>query len=80
MLIKTVLNHCHKFHSLVYTKTSLVKNGHNETLIVDIAARKNGKKLCSKCKQSCTGYDRMSPRLYHQLGELPRPNNTHKFL
>ena len=64
MLVKTVLNHCHKFHSFVYTKVSLVKDDLNESIIVDITARKNGKRLCSKCKQSCKGYDRMNPRLF----------------
>ena len=64
MLVKTVLNHCHKFNSFVFTKVSLVENDHSESIIVNITARKNGKKLCSKCKRVCKGYDRMSSRLY----------------
>jgi len=64
MLIKTILNFCHKFNSFVYDNVSIEAHNLNTIIIVDIKARSNGKKLCSICRRQCSGYDRLKPRLF----------------
>ncbi len=65
MLIKTILNYCLKYNSFLYKKVHFSKNRSGEPeIIIDIAARANGKKLCSICKKHCKGYDRLSTRLF----------------
>jgi transposase len=65
MLLKTILNHCHKFKSFVYKKVHLLTDDNgNPIIIVDIEARANGQKLCSRCYRPSPGYDRLKPRTY----------------
>lgn len=65
MLIKTILNYCLKYNSFLYQKVHFSKNCNGDPeIIIDIAARANGKKLCSICKMQCRGYDRLSTRLF----------------
>jgi len=65
MLIKTILNHCQKFNSFVYLNAHFEKNQiADPVLIIEIEARKNGKKLCSVCKIQCKGYDRLNARRF----------------
>jgi len=65
MLIKTLLNHCYKFSSFVYTSIKLeIGDNDSQCIIVDIVPRQNGKKLCSKCKRVCKGYDTLQNRLF----------------
>lgn len=65
MLVKTILNRFYKFKSFIYQSVhfSTKLNG-NTIIIVDINARANGQKLCSKCQRSCPCYDRLKVRKY----------------
>ena len=64
MLVKTILNHCHKFKSFVYeTVCFMVENG--ETLIeIQVAPRRNSHAICSCCSQSAPLYDRLQERRF----------------
>ena len=65
MLVKTILNYCHKFNSFVYQGAHFGNDCNGNTIIiVDIQSRSNGKKLCSKCQCQCSGYDRLKPCLF----------------
>jgi transposase len=64
MLIITLLNHCLKFNSFVFKTAKLLQENNKDILIIDIVARRNGKMLCSKCRRICSGYDRLSSRLF----------------
>ncbi len=63
MLIKTLLNHCHKFKHFVYQRVYFENGFHGQPrMVVEIEARANSKKLCSKCLKSAPGYDTLAPR------------------
>jgi transposase len=65
MLVKTILNYCYKFDSFIYQETKLETDSKgNTSIVVDITSRANGKKLCSKCRRNCSGYDHLKPRLF----------------
>lgn len=64
MLIKTILNYCHKFNNFIYTKVKFSEKNGQAVLTIDIAPRRNGKKLCSICRCECPGYDKLPPRLF----------------
>ena len=51
MLLKTLLNHCYKLSSFVFTTVTFSTKNNNEEIIIDIESRKNGKKRCSKCNK-----------------------------
>lgn len=61
MQLKTILNHVQKFKSFVYTA---VRWGAGGALEVEVAARANGKALCSGCERACPGYDRLPVRRF----------------
>jgi transposase len=60
MQLKTILNRVQKFKSFVYTAAHFV----GEVLEVEVAARANGKPLCSGCECPCPGYDRLPVRRF----------------
>ena len=60
MLLKTILNHCLKFKSFVYTKITLELIGGAEALVAEIVPRKNSRGLCSKCRRPVPTYDHQS--------------------
>ena len=64
MLLKTLLNHCYKLSSFVFTKVSFSTENNSEKIIIDLESRKNGKKYCSKCHKQCSGYDHLNARLF----------------
>lgn len=64
MLVKTILNFCHKFNRFVFGKVSFESYKNEHVLIVDIVSRINGIKQCSICQSPCSGYDRLKPRLF----------------
>ena len=64
MLLKTLLNYCLKYSSFVYTQIKLIVADNNPQVIVLIKSRKNGNKICSKCKRISSGYDRLPSRLF----------------
>lgn len=60
MLLKTILNRVQKFKSFVYTAVRQV----GDVLEVEVAARANGKPLCSGCERPRPGYDRLPVRRF----------------
>lgn len=64
MLLKTLLNHCYKLSSFVFTKVTFSTENNTEGIIIDLESRKNGKKYCSKCHKQCSGYDHLNARLF----------------
>ena len=66
MLVKTILNRCHKFKSFVYGKTYWEKRGNEDCILAEIFPRKNSHPVCSKCHKEAPGYDTSSkPRVFH---------------
>jgi len=62
MLIKTILNKCHKIKSFVYEKAYFTEDEGRQVLKVKIVPRKNSKGICSKCHQPAPGYDTLEER------------------
>ncbi len=60
MQLKTILNRVEHFKSFVYGKIRWVDDLQPPTLEIDVAARKNGRPICSACDQQRPGYDRFS--------------------
>jgi transposase len=60
MQLKTILNRVQKFKSFVYTAARFA----GEVLEVQVAARANGKALCSGCARPSPGYDRLPERRF----------------
>jgi len=64
MLIKTILNHCQKFNGFVYEKAEFLTKSGKDAIVINIAPRQNGKRICSKCQVERPGYDRLASRLF----------------
>ena len=66
MLIKTLLNKCHKLKSFVYTKVGIQRIGSEaeECIVAELQPRKNTRARCSHCKKKCPGYDTQQARLF----------------
>lgn len=64
MRIETVLNHCYRHKSFVYTRVCWERVGKNEILVVDIRPRKNGLAECSVCGQQAPVYDHLKERSF----------------
>ena len=64
MLIKTILNKCHKLKSFVYQSVELVMYQGSEVLDITVVPRKNGHTICSGCHKSAPGYDRLKIRRF----------------
>ena len=64
MRIETVLNHCYRHKSFVYTGCRWERVGKKDALVVDIAPRKNGLAECSVCGQAAPLYDRRDERRF----------------
>jgi len=62
MLIKTILNKCHKFKSFVYGKAYFTEDEGRQVLKIAIVPRKNSKGICSNCHQPAPGYDQLEER------------------
>jgi len=62
MLIKTILNKCHKIKSFVYGKAYFTEDEGRQVLKVEIVPRKNAKSICSKCHRPAPGYDTLEER------------------
>lgn len=59
MLIKTVLNRCHKFKSFVYQEVFWETIKGVLSLVVTIVPRANNRAQCSRCKRRASIYDRL---------------------
>ncbi|MCP3850435.1 MAG: transposase, partial [Gammaproteobacteria bacterium] len=57
MRIRTLLNKFEYLKSFVYEKEYIEKKAHQERLIIEISARKNGKPICSVCGKPHSIYD-----------------------
>jgi transposase len=65
MRIRTLLNKCHFLKLFVYKKETMEFVKGQESLIVDIEARKNSKPICSGCGEKRACYDKIKDsRLY----------------
>jgi transposase len=64
VVIKTILNKCHKLKSFVYIRAGFEKVNGQEALVVDIAPRKNGVAICSRCLRPAPLYDHLEVRLF----------------
>lgn len=64
MLVKTILNRVHKHRSFVYGAVRLHEEGDELVLEVEVRPRANGKPICSGCKRSRPGYDRLPARRF----------------
>jgi len=57
MLVKTILNRCHKFKSFVYTNVYFSEHDGRPCIDVEVEPRKNGQMICSGCGKIASGYD-----------------------
>lgn len=57
MLVKTILNRCHKFKCFVYGNVRFSEHEGRECIEVEVEPRKNSKAICSGCHQPAPGYD-----------------------
>jgi transposase len=64
MQLKTILNRVEPFKSFVYGRSRWVEESARPVLEVEVAARKNGRPICSGCGRPGPGYDRLPPRRF----------------
>ena len=57
MLVKTILNRCHKFKSFIYTNVYFSEYNGRPCIDVEVEPRKNGQMVCSGCGNIASGYD-----------------------
>jgi transposase len=62
MQLQTILNRVTNYEPFVYDRVSLVEEGGQPTLQVEMKHRKNGRPTCSGCGKRRPGYDRLPPR------------------
>lgn len=64
MLIKTILNKCHKFKSFVYGNARFAENEGKTVIEIKVKPRKNSKTICSGCQKPAPGYDSLEERKF----------------
>jgi transposase len=64
MLLKTILNRLEKHHGFVYVEDRFLEEGGETVIEVEIAARANGRAICSGCGIRRPGYDRLASRRF----------------
>jgi len=57
MLLKTLLNRCHKFKSFVYRQACFQEVEGVEAIVVSVEPRQNSRPVCSKCNRNASTYD-----------------------
>ncbi len=67
MLLKTILNKCHKFKSFVFKNVKFIKHHGIDAIEIEIQARKNGSAICSKCHKQGLGYDKLNYRYFEHI-------------
>jgi len=67
MLIKTILNKIEKFKSFVYGDCTFKQIDNIQSIIVEVAARKNAKGLCPECHKPSPSYDKQPLRCYQYV-------------
>ena len=56
MLLKTLLNRCHKFKSFVYRQACFQEVEGVEAIVVSVEPRQNSRPVCSKCNRNASTY------------------------
>ncbi len=64
MRIESILNHCYRHKSFVYSGFCWERIGRKESLVVKIEPRKNGLAECSACGQTAPVYDHRDERQF----------------
>ncbi len=64
MLIKTILNKCHKFKSFVYQTVVMTRQNNEDVIEVVIVPRRNSKAICSGCANPGARYDSLGTRRF----------------
>ena len=67
MLLKTILNKCHKFKSFVFATVRFIEHKGSDAIEIEILPRKNARAICSSCHQPAPLYDRLSPRVFEHI-------------
>ncbi len=67
MLLKTILNRVEKFKSFVYKKVELIDNADGVRIDVHIEPRRNGRPVCSGCKEIGPCYDHLPSRRFQYV-------------
>ena len=67
MLLKTILNKCHKFKSFVLGKTEFFEYDGLDAIGVELFPRKNSKAICSCCHSPATLYDSLDFRFFEHI-------------
>jgi transposase len=67
MQLKTILNRIEHFKSFVYSGAQLIESDGKLAIEVTIAARANGRPICSRCQQVRPGYDRLPVRRFEYV-------------
>ncbi len=70
MRVRTVLNHCYKFKSFVYTRERFEESKEGVRLIIDVVPRENGRVLCSGCGRAASVYDHQPIARYFEFVPL----------
>lgn len=73
MLVKTILNNCHRFKSFVYGNVCFKKFKLKKVIQVDVLPRKNSKAICSKCGKASSLYDKLNHRNFEFIPILGFP-------
>lgn len=61
MLLQTILNRCYPLKSFVYGRVEWDSEGGEPSLVVEVAARKNSRPICSGCGGRGSTYDHPGP-------------------
>lgn len=64
MQLKTILNRVQKCKSFVYQEVRWEETAKRSCLVIEVAARANGRPICSQCERPGAGYDRLEARRF----------------
>ncbi len=64
MLLKTILNKCHKFKFFIYGNARFTDYAGKPAIEIEIKHRKNSKGVCSQCHKPAAGYDTLEERKF----------------
>ena len=67
MLLKTILNRIERYKSFVYGKARMLEEAGELAIEVEVAARANGRPICSGCGHPAAGYDRLAQRRFEYV-------------
>lgn len=67
MRVRTLLNQCYKHKSFVYLKECLEAYNGESRIVIDIAARKNSRPICSGCGKPGSIYDHQRDARYFEF-------------